>query len=95
MTIQITELEQRCIDAAGRIHDARISEPTTVGYRLDLVRAILAEAGVTDLVKAAERSRQGWENVVELGIILPQHTNSATILANELRAAVARVNGAE
>lgn len=41
------------------------------------------------LVKVIARSTEGWENAVELGLIPPQHRNTATILADEGRAALA------
>lgn len=41
------------------------------------------------LVKVTARSTEGWENAVELGLIPPQHRNTATILADEGRAALA------
>lgn len=47
-------------------------------------------AAAPDLLAAAKRSLQGWDNAIELAIILPQHRNTATILADELRAAIAK-----
>ncbi len=59
----MTELERRCVDAAGRIYGARISDPSTVGYRLDLVRAILAEAGVGQQDAEVAQLRQALTDV--------------------------------
>jgi hypothetical protein len=49
--------------------------------------ALLAEQNAA-LVEAAKRSLEGWENAVELGLIPERHRNTATILADELRAAL-------
>lgn len=62
------------------------SEPET------LANALLI-AAAPDLLAAAKRSLQGWDNAIELAIILPQHRNTATILADELRAAIAKATG--
>jgi len=46
-----------------------------------------------DLLKAAERSLRGWQNVVELGLIPQQHCETANILADELLATIRKATG--
>ena len=36
-------------------------------------------------VEVMERSREGWENAIEMGLIPHQHCNAARILADEAR----------
>jgi hypothetical protein len=50
-----------------------------------------APVAVEALVKAAQRSKDGWANVLELGIILEQHRWSAKVLHDELDAALAAI----
>ena len=82
----MTELERRCLD---KIQD--FSRDDDIGT----IRAVLAEAGIAELVEAAKRSLQGWENAVELGLIPQRHTNNATILADELRAALTKIGATQ
>lgn len=46
-----------------------------------------------DLLEALERSAEGWANALELKLIPPQHRDTATILRDEARAAIARARG--
>ncbi|MDM8352856.1 hypothetical protein [Brevundimonas diminuta] len=46
-----------------------------------------------DLLAALERSAEGWANALELKLIPPQHRDTATILRDEARAAIARARG--
>ena len=48
----------------------------------------LAEAG-DRLAEAMERSREGWANAVELGLIPPQHRNAVIVLEEAARQALA------
>lgn len=94
--MSMTELERRCVDAI--LGTARFGVTPTGGMieaALNHTRAVLAEAGVAELVAAAKRSLQGWENAVELGLIPQRHTNNATILADELRAALAKIGATQ
>ncbi|KQM37642.1 hypothetical protein [Sphingomonas sp. Leaf10] len=50
--------------------------------------------GVEAMRAALERSREGWSNAIEFGIIPPQHRNAAKILADECTAALARPRAA-
>lgn len=42
-----------------------------------------AKATIDRLVGALERSREGWLNAIEFGLIPPRHRNTAQILADE------------
>jgi hypothetical protein len=50
-----------------------------------------ADAG---LLAALERSTEGWANALELGLIPERHRNTAEILAEQGRAAIAAAKGA-
>ena len=97
----MTELERRCV---GALQSWLSQAKVTFGDEatLAIVRAVLAEAGdadarliaaAPDLLAAAQRSLQGWENAVELGLIPTRHTDTATSLASDLRAAIAKATG--
>lgn len=70
-----------CGGMTGRKYD----EATKIAA---LVRAAPA------LLEALERSREGWENAIEFGLIPPQHRNAAQILADEAKRAIASAQGA-
>ena len=95
--MSMTELEKRCVDALAKAQGLDPHEisalpiSTATGNLLDEVRAVLAEAGVAELVEALRRSREGWENAVDLGIIPKQHRITAMILADVARAALAKI----
>ena len=84
--MSMAELEQRCVARAEAVRNNDLG-----AYLPAIVRAVLAEAGVAELVEALRRSREGWENAVELGIIPKQHRITAMILADVARAALAKI----
>ena len=53
----------------------------------DRIEALTAEN--ERLREALGRSREGWENAIEFGLIPERHRNTAQILADEARAALA------
>ncbi len=46
------------------------------------------------LLALARRNLEAWENALELGLIPERHRNTAEILAQENRAAIAKATGA-
>jgi len=50
-------------------------------------------AAAPDLLMALERSKEGWENAIELDLIPERHKDTAVILADEARAAIAKARG--
>lgn len=57
------------------------------------VTALIAER--ERLREALTRSGQGWANAIELGLIPPQHRNTAQILADEARTALGASHAAK
>lgn len=57
-----------------------------------LLRVINRDHAFDEVVKALERSAEGWSNAIEMGIISSQHVTSATILRDEALAALKLAN---
>lgn len=57
------------------------------------IRTLLAsqERAIAEAVAIIRRSGEGWANVVEFGLILPQHRDTANILADEARDFLAKL----
>lgn len=50
-------------------------------------------AAAPELLEAAKKSAEGWDNAIELGIIPKQHIAAAKVMRDELRAAIAKAEG--
>ena len=69
-----------------RLRSGKWLGETTCGPAADRIEA-QAER-VKAMEEALERSREGWENAIELGLIPERHRNTALILAEDCRAAL-------
>ena len=84
-----TPLEPLCRDDEAAIVALHNAYP-------DLRAHIEAQAAtIARQDEALRRSREGWENAVELGIIPKQHRITAMILADVARAALAKIGATQ
>ena len=68
----------------------------TCGYDDEIAEerdALRAERGVEALVEALRRSKQGWENVLELQLMPTTHRANIEELIDDARAALAQMGG--
>ena len=86
------------VELIARLRDDD-TDPVMLRQAADLITALIEErAGQSHadagLLAALERSTEGWANALELGLIPERHRNTAEILAEDGRAALAAAKGA-
>lgn len=80
-----------CAEAAATIARQQVMLDRALEASFDdKARADRAEAENARLREALEMSREGWDNVLELGLIPKQHRHSAKTMADVARAALSR-----
>ena len=86
--MSMTELERRCVDAVKKAIARHIATSLTSTPTETIVRAVLAEAGVAELVHACE---------LALGFILYRQGNDAgeTVTVSDLRSALAKIGATQ
>ncbi len=78
------ELIAQCLTNHGRL----VADRNRIVACVNALAGIPTDAldGLLDEVRGVlDRNREGWENAVEMGLLPPQHFDTARILSEELR----------